>query len=102
MVPLLVIKRGARGASAYSLDGEWHSPAEAIKVIDAVGAGDSFNAGFLHAWIRGWPIDRALAFGNLIGARSTSESGGTSAFRDREATRALSALWEAALPHPAA
>ena len=101
MVPLLVIKRGARGASAYCGDNEWHSPAETIQVIDAVGAGDSFNAGFLHAWTRGWSIIRALAFGNVVGARSTSQSGGTSAFRDREAARALSAAWETAVPHSA-
>jgi sugar/nucleoside kinase (ribokinase family) len=99
IVPLLVIKRGARGASAYRGDCEWHSPAEPIQVVDAVGAGDSFNAGFLHAWIRSWSIDRALAFGNLVGARSASQSGGTSAFRDRKATRALGTAWETPLPN---
>lgn len=88
-VPLLIIKRGADGASAYTESEEWHAPAETTKIVDAVGAGDSFNAGFLHGWIRGWPIERALAFGNCAGALSTTKSGGTAAFRDRESIEAF-------------
>lgn len=88
-VPLLVVKQGARGASAYTKDEEWHASAERTKMVDAVGAGDSFNAGFLHGWIREWSIERALAFGNWAGALSTRESGGTAAFRDRDSIEAL-------------
>jgi sugar/nucleoside kinase (ribokinase family) len=82
LVPLLVIKRGASGASAYAASGETHAPADALKIVDAVGAGDSFNAGFLHAWTRGCDIPEALAMGNRTGALSTSMSGGTAAFRN--------------------
>ena len=89
MVPLVVIKRSAKGASAYSRDNEWHALAESVQIVDAVGAGDSFNSGFLHGWTRGWEIQRALAFGNRCGAMSTSMSGGTSAFRDRASLKAL-------------
>jgi len=88
-VPLLVIKRGSKGASAYSKDQEWHEPAEKTDVADAVGAGDSFNAGFLHGWIRRWPVERALALGNRAGALSTTKSGGTAAFCDRDSIEAL-------------
>ena len=91
-VPLLVIKRGARGASAYAQNQEWHAPAEVVTMVDAVGAGDSFNAGFLHGWIRGWPIDHALSFGNRAGALSAQKSGGTAAFCDRESIEALKAI----------
>ncbi|MGA7244433.1 MAG: sugar kinase [Terracidiphilus sp.] len=89
VVPLLIIKRGAKGASAFTAHDEWHAPAGNAKMIDAVGAGDSFNAGFLHAWIRGWGIDRALALGNLAGAISTSMSGGTAAFCNGDSLQAL-------------
>jgi sugar/nucleoside kinase (ribokinase family) len=58
-------------------------------VVDAIGAGDSFNAGFIHAWIRGWPMERALAYANLAGAWSTTASGGTSAFRESQVARCL-------------
>jgi sugar/nucleoside kinase (ribokinase family) len=102
MVPLLVIKRGAKGASAYTQDNEWNAPAERVKIVDAVGAGDSFNAGFLHGWIRGWDLDRALAFGNLAGAISTSMSGGTAAFCNAEVLQTLRTASECDLPRPTA
>ena len=88
-VPLLIVKRGARGASAFTRDEEWHEPAEETEVVDAVGAGDSFNAGFLHGFIRRWPVQRALALGNRAGALSTTRSGGTTAFRNSDSIEAL-------------
>jgi len=97
-VPLLIIKRGDKGASAFTQRNEWHAPARPVKMIDAVGAGDSFNAGFLHAWIRGWSMDRALALGNLAGAMSTSMSGGTAAFCDRKSLQALRDACELVVP----
>jgi sugar/nucleoside kinase (ribokinase family) len=67
-------------------------------VVDAVGAGDSFNAGFLHAWTRSWSIEQSLAYGNLAGAWSTTASGGTSAFRDKHSLRALEEAWGTTMP----
>jgi len=93
-VPLLVIKRGEQGASAYAGNECWHVPARKAQVVDAVGAGDSFNAGFLHAWLRGWPIEKSLACGSLAGSLSTTASGGTSAFRDKDSVRTQLAAWE--------
>lgn len=92
-VPLLIIKRGAKGASAYTKHKAWDAPTVTTKIVDAVGAGDSFNAGFLHGWIRDWPVERALALGNCAGARSTEKSGGTAAFRDRKSIEALTSAW---------
>lgn len=89
LVPLVIIKRGAKGVSAYARGQEWHAPGEPVRIVDAIGAGDSFDAGFLHGWLLGWDIERALAFGNLCGAISTSKSGGTAAFRDRGSLNAL-------------
>jgi sugar/nucleoside kinase (ribokinase family) len=97
LVPLLVIKRGARGATAFMGTQSWDAPAGVVQVVDAVGAGDSFNAGFLHGWIRGWPVERALAFGNRTGAWSASASGGTSAFRDGSALREHFSDWATGL-----
>ncbi|MFY9852634.1 MAG: carbohydrate kinase family protein [Terracidiphilus sp.] len=91
LVPLLVVKRGVNGASAFSGSQSWHAPSRPIKVVDAVGAGDSFNAGFLHAWTRGRSIEQALGCGNLAGAWSTTASGGTSAFHEPDSLRALQA-----------
>jgi sugar/nucleoside kinase (ribokinase family) len=98
IVPLLVVKRGSKGASAYTRDEEWHVPAQAVQVVDAVGAGDSFNAGFLHAWIRGRSIQSALEFGNVCGSASATMSGGTSAFRDRASLEAIRKTWRRQAP----
>jgi sugar/nucleoside kinase (ribokinase family) len=91
LVPLLVVKRGVNGATAYCGSQSWHVAARPAQVVDAVGAGDSFNAGFLHAWLQDRSIEEALAYGNLCGAWSTTASGGTSAFRDPASLRALQA-----------
>lgn len=83
LVPLLVVKRGARGAVAIKGNEIHDSPSVNVETVDAIGAGDSFNAGFLHGYVRGWPLDRCLHFGNLTGAFSTTAAGGVQAFRDR-------------------
>lgn len=81
-IPLLVVKRGAQGATAYTRNEEVSVKAMPVEVIDPVGAGDSFNAGFLHKWMRGKPLAECLAYGNLAAACSTTKPGGTEAFRD--------------------
>jgi len=48
-------------------------------VVDAVGAGDSFNAGFVYGTLAGWPLDRSLALAVACGALSTRAAGGTTA-----------------------
>ena len=48
-----------------------------VDVVDTTGAGDSFNAGFLHAWLRGCPLRSCLLLGAACGALSTRGLGGT-------------------------
>jgi len=83
LVPLLVVKRGERGAVAIDRRGRCESAAIAVDPVDAIGAGDSFNAGFLHGFVKGWPLMRCLQFGNLTGAFSTTAPGGVLAFCNR-------------------
>ncbi len=92
-VPLLIVKRGEQGASAYDKDRCWHVPAFRIHVIDAIGAGDSFDAGFLHGYIRNWKIERCLELGAITGAWSTTASGGTDAFFDPESREKFWQAW---------
>lgn len=56
------------------------------KVIDAIGAGDSFNAGFIFKFIQGCSPEDCQRFGNLMGAISTTAPGGTGAFHNYEET----------------
>jgi len=82
-VPVVVVKRGALGAVVVDHGKRIEQAGFSVVPVDAVGAGDSFNAGFLHGHLGGWPIERCLLMGNLAGAYSTTKIGGTSAFRDK-------------------
>jgi sugar/nucleoside kinase (ribokinase family) len=84
LVPVLVVKLGAKGALGRRGTEQQFSAALQIDVIDPVGAGDSFDAGFLHQFIRGTDLTTCLQAGNLAGALSTTRPGGTEAFRDRD------------------
>jgi sugar/nucleoside kinase (ribokinase family) len=81
-VPLLVIKRGEKGALARRGQETYRVAAATTAAVDTIGAGDSFDAGFLHQFIRGGKIEDCLRYGNLAGALSTTRQGGTEAFRD--------------------
>ena len=83
-VPVVVVKRGARGATAVFKGKTVSVPAFPVEVVDAVGAGDSFNAGFLHKYVQGADMAACLAYGNLAAACSTTRAGGTEAFRSPE------------------
>ena len=84
MVPLVVAKLGTEGALAQRGAERFVSPALRITAVDPVGAGDSFDAGFLHEYLRGSDLTTCLASGNRAGALSVTRPGGTEAFRDKE------------------
>jgi sugar/nucleoside kinase (ribokinase family) len=84
LVPLVVVKLGRKGAIAQRGKERFTSPAKAVEAVDTVGAGDSFDAGFLHQYVRGSDLATCLASGNLAGALSTTRPGGTEAFRELE------------------
>ena len=82
MVPLLVVKLGRKGALAQRGSERFVGSAITVESVDPVGAGDSFDAGFLHEYLRGGDLPACLAAGNLAGAFSTTRPGGVEAFRD--------------------
>jgi sugar/nucleoside kinase (ribokinase family) len=82
LVPLVVVKLGSEGAMAQRGRERVVSPAVGVTGVDPVGAGDSFDAGFLHQFLLGADLATCLATGNLAGALSTTGPGGTEAFRD--------------------
>lgn len=84
LVPVVAVKLGPQGSMAQRRKERVTSPPLPVQPVDPVGAGDSFNAGFLHQYVRGADLSTCLAFGNLAGAFSTTRPGGTEAFRDRE------------------
>lgn len=74
-----IVKLGSSGAMTLDTAGVLHAPAFSTKPVDATGAGDSFNAGFLHAFLRRQPLLDCLIAGNACGALSTRALGGTAA-----------------------
>lgn len=82
-VPVLAVKLGAQGALGCGPDGCVRCPAQKVDAVDPVGAGDSFDAGFIHAFVQGADLAGCLVLGNAAGAFSTTRPGGTEAFRDR-------------------
>jgi sugar/nucleoside kinase (ribokinase family) len=77
--PIVAIKLGQDGAAA-AVDGKVIAQVAAypVDLVDAVGAGDSFDAGFISAWLDGAPLDRCLRLGAVCGALSSRAIGGTS------------------------
>lgn len=81
----LVVKRGQRGS--LGIREEERVSVGAFRVpqfVDAVGAGDSFNAGFLKKYLDQAPLHECLEYGNLMGALNTTAAGGTAAFKCRQ------------------
>src|SRR5690606_21796607 len=46
---LIILTRGAAGATGYTATAKVDVPARPVEIVDAVGAGDTFNAGMLTA-----------------------------------------------------
>ncbi len=88
-VNLVVVKRGAGGATAFQAGAGRDQPAFAIRVVDPTGAGDAFDAGFLFGHLAGWPLEECLVWGNACGALTASRPGGSGAFRSQEEVRAF-------------
>jgi sugar/nucleoside kinase (ribokinase family) len=81
-VPLIVVKRGASGAIVQQGGKRHVVPPVRVVPVDTIGAGDSFNAGFLACYVRGLSAQTCAAAGNVTGAISTLKPGGIEAFRD--------------------
>lgn len=74
------MKRGAEGALACQ--GEQTVAARAIycdNIVDTIGAGDTFDAGFLYGYLNGWSLERSLWMAAVCGSLSTRAAGGTAA-----------------------
>jgi len=72
-----IAKLGPRGAAALVDDAVVEVAAFPVEPVDTTGAGDSFDAGFLFAWLDGRPLPECLRWGTACGSLSTRGSGGT-------------------------
>lgn len=80
-VNMLVIKMGNKGSRGIEGGNDITKPPYLNdNVVDAIGAGDSFNSGFITRYLAGEPLEECLRYGNLAGAVNTTAAGGTGAF----------------------
>ena len=77
LVPLIAVKCGAEGAYAYTNGITYKQDALKITVADTVGAGDSFNGGFIYGYLSGLSIGECLKAGTTCGSLNASKPGGT-------------------------
>ncbi len=78
---VIAVKLGKEGSMGYRQDETTVvKPYLNNEVVDAIGAGDSFNAGFLSAFLQKIRLKNCLERGNIMGAINTTGIGGTGAF----------------------
>jgi 2-dehydro-3-deoxygluconokinase len=74
--PLLALKLGGAGALIATPDQRVAvSPIQVAQVVDPVGAGDGFDAGFAAGLLMGWDIERSARLGNFVGASAVVTRG---------------------------
>ncbi|WP_307797556.1 sugar kinase [Streptomyces laculatispora] len=81
--PVLVVKDGARAATAFDGSRVHTVPAPKVEVIEPVGAGDAFAAGFLAGLLRGEEPVRALRLGHLTAGAALRVTGDHGPLPDR-------------------
>ncbi len=83
----VVVTLGGKGVLAASREGELvYVPGFSVAVVDSVGSGDAFSAGFIHQLLRGATLVEACAFGNVMGAATATKRGGTAPISSDEIT----------------
>ncbi len=73
------IKLGAQGAYGVKGNHQVRASSIPVNVVDTVGAGDTFDAGFIYGFIKGWDLEKSLHLAAACGALSTRSAGGTAA-----------------------
>jgi sugar/nucleoside kinase (ribokinase family) len=73
---VIIARNGADGVLAVSAEGVHHSPAFPVEVVNAIGAGDAFNGGFIAAQVAGLDLPEALHWGNAVAALKLGQPGG--------------------------
>ncbi len=77
---VVIVKRGRKGAYVQSPLGWLAVKPPRVRAVDTTGAGDSFNAGFLAAYVSGADLASCAECGVAAGARAVTRAGGTTAF----------------------
>jgi tagatose kinase len=74
-IEVVVIKKGSKGASAFTREKEITVDSLPVREIDPTGAGDTFAGAFVAGYVQGWPIETCLERANTAGASAVSKKG---------------------------
>jgi fructokinase len=75
---IILCTLGENGAFCLTSKNEfYYDPGYQVDLVDTVGSGDAFSAGFVHYYMNGHTIDEALRFGNAAGAMVATTTGAT-------------------------
>jgi len=75
-ISTIAVKRGKTGSFARQKNEIKTVTAMKVKVKDTVGAGDSFDAGFLYGYLSGFGLEKSLKLASVCGSLSTTQAGG--------------------------
>jgi len=73
---IVAVKMGVDGGLVFDGDSLYRAPIIPVEVVDTVGAGDTFDAGFIFGFLQGWSLERCLKLGIVCGSLSTRMAGG--------------------------
>jgi sugar/nucleoside kinase (ribokinase family) len=88
----VIVKLGGDGAYVDGPEFQGRVPAFPVDVVDATGAGESFNGGLLYGLTRGWPLERAVRLGAATGALAVTQIGAAAGVTNLAESLALAGL----------
>jgi fructokinase len=89
-IDVVLVTQSKSGAFAITRDGGFfEEPGYKIELMDTVGSGSAFSAGFLHVYLENQDIEEALRFGNAAGAATAATHGATSMITKKRITELM-------------
>lgn len=74
----VVVRNGSQGSLALTVDATYSASAVPVEVVDTVGAGDVYNAGFIKGIVTGETLEESLKLGNAVAGYTVSKKGARS------------------------
>lgn len=74
----VIIKQGEAGSTVYEPGRQYHQPAIVLgELVDTIGAGDTYDAGFIYGTLQGWPLERRALFASIAAGFTVMGVGGS-------------------------
>ena len=82
---IVVIKQGSEGSTIFQHTWQYHQPAVALgELLDSIGAGDAYDAGFILGTVDNWPLERRALFATVAAGFSVLGVGGSQTMPTRD------------------